>query len=153
VTTAITTQQGLELGRRRYAGARLNRAASFRGLPVRVEIEVGERRSGVSEGGTPWSRVYSVPYGEVSGTRALSDGDPVDCYLGPSADADVVYVVHQLRRDGSYDEDKCMLGFPSEADAVLAYRQHGPEWGLGSIDRMTFDQFKHGYLASNRRHR
>lgn len=145
---------GIRLGSRRYSNARPGlRTANFRGLPIKVEIEKGDVRSGLDERGDAWSHEYKYPYGEVKGTRALSDGDPVDVYLGPDAAQDTVYVVHQLRRNGDYDEDKVMLGFPSEGDAVLAYKQHGPPWGFGSLDRLTWDQFLHGYLASNRRHK
>lgn len=144
----------LALARQRYTNARPRpRAVQFQGLPISVEIEPGQTRSGVEEGGAPWSKTYKYPYGEVRGTRALSDGDPVDVYLGPDPLQRTVYVVHQLRRDGSYDEDKVMLGFPSEGEAVACYKSHGPSWGFGSLDRMTVDQFRHGYLASNRKNR
>lgn len=146
----MTLHNGVYLGTKRYSNAR-GRAADFRGLPINVEIEAGQTKSGIGEDGRPWQKTYSVPYGEVKKTMALSDGDPVDVYLGPSPEATMVYVVHQLRRDGSYDEDKCMLGFASSGEAVRAYKQHGPPWGFGTMDTMTFDQFRHGYLASNRK--
>ena len=143
---------GLELGRQRYTNARPGvRTVSFKGLPVKIEIEVGETKSGVGEDGKVWSHTYKVPYGEIPSSRALSDGDGVDVYLGKDLAADTVYVIHQLKRDGSYDEDKVMLGFPSDGEAILAYKQHGPPWGFGTVDRMTFDQFRNGYLASNRK--
>lgn len=148
----IFTLDGLALGRRRYTNSRrAKRVMNFQGLPINIEIEAGDTKSGVDEAGRSWSHVYKVPYGEVKGTNALSDGDPVDVYVGPNQAANTVYVIHQLKMNGSYDEDKCMLGFSSRGDAVLAYKQHGPIFGFGSIDTMTFDQFKHGYLASNRR--
>lgn len=146
--TAIL-HDGLRLGSLRYSNA-LGRHVTFNGLPLNIEIEAGHSKSGVGEDGRRWERVYAIPYGEVLQTRALSDGDPVDVYVGPYAAAPMVYVVHQLRRDGSYDEDKCMLGFASQGEAIDAYKRHGPPWGFGSCDTMTFDQFRHGYLASNR---
>lgn len=147
---ALTPHDGLRLGSLRYSNAR-GRAADFRGLPLNIEIEAGQTKSGVGEDGRPWSKTYSVPYGEVRKTMALSDGDPVDVYVGPAWDAPMVYVVHQLRRDGKYDESKVMLGFSSQGEAIAAYKKHGPSWGFGSCDIMTFDQFRHGYLASNRK--
>lgn len=145
---------GLRLGERRYSNSRpIKRVANFRGLPINIEIEVGDIKSGTDDLGRPWSHEYDYPYGEVKGTHALSDGDPVDVYLGPDHQSEWVYVIHQNKADGSYDEDKCMLGFSSEGEAVSTYKNHGPAWGFGSLDRMTFDQFKHGYLAANRRHR
>lgn len=143
---------GLSLGRRRYTNSRPSlRVVNFYSLPISVEIEAGQTKSGTGEDGKPWSKTYAFPYGEILGTHALSDGDPVDVYLGKDPMSRWVYVVHQLRRDGEYDEDKVLLGFSSEGEAVNCYKQHGPPWGLGSVDRMTFDNFLHGYLASNRK--
>lgn len=143
---------GLAIGQRRYTNARPSlRVVNFQGLPIKVEIEIGEVKSGVDEGGNIWSHKYTVPYGEVPSSKTLADGDGVDVYLGPDPLAHMVYVIHQSKLNGSYDEDKVMLGFASSGDAVLAYKQHGPTWGFGSMDTMTFDQFLHGYLASNRK--
>lgn len=149
--------QGLVRGAQRYGGPRLNsrpvkRAVEFHGIPVSVEIEAGDTKTGVDEDGQPWQVTYSIPYGEIPGTRSLADGDGVDIYLGPDEDAEKVFVVHQLRRDGSHDEDKVMLQFGSASDAEAAYRDHhsGAAWAFGSMDEMTVDEFLNGYLASNR---
>lgn len=134
----------------RFNSRPARRVMNWHGLPIKIEIEVGDDKSGYDERGNQWSHTYTVPYGEIPKSRALSDGDPVDVYVGPADKAALVYVVHQLKRDGSYDEDKCMLNFLSQGDAVLAYKQHGPVWGFGGMDTMTVDQFLNGYLASNR---
>ncbi len=142
------------LGSKRYTNARRPlRTATYQGLPISIEIDVDQTKSGIGEDGKKWEKTYSVPYGEIPSSRALSDGDGVDVYVGRNPLATMVYVVHQLKRNGEYDEDKCMLGFSSAGEAIYAYKQHGPPWGFGSMDTMTFDQFRHGYLASNRRHR
>lgn len=145
---------GLALGRKRYSNTKrpVKHMVDFQGIPVSVEIEVGETKSGTDEAGNQWSHVYQVPYGEIPSSRSLADGDGVDCYLGPDLASPLVYVVHQRKLDGSHDEDKVMLGFRSECEAIYAYKSHGPSWGFGSLDQMTVDQFRHGYLASNRRH-
>lgn len=131
----------------------VKRRISYLGLPVNIEIEKGETRGGVGEDGEKWEKTYGVPYGEIDQTIALSDGDPVDVYLGPREDLSAkVYVIHQLRKNGEYDEDKVMLGFPSENAAIESYQRHGPPWGFGSVDEMTLDQFVNGYLAANRAH-
>lgn len=129
----------------------VKRRVSFLGLPVNIEIEAGETRSGIGDEGEKWEKTYAVPYGEIDKTIAPTDGDPVDVYLGPHDIPEAkVYVVHQLRKDGSPDEDKVMLGFASGPIAKLGYELHGPPWGFGSMDEMTLDQFVHGYLAANR---
>lgn len=143
---------GLRRGQERYSNSRpVLRTASWHGIPVSVEVEVGETKSGVGEEGIPWEKTYDVPYGEIPHSLSQADGDGVDVYLGVDGRATMVYVIHQLRRDGSYDEDKVMLDFLTSGEAEAAYRRHGPDWGFGSMDAMTVDQFVHGYLASNRK--
>lgn len=129
----------------------VKRRMTFLGLPINIEIDRGDVKKGIDENGQQWEREYSIPYGEINRTRAPTDGDPVDVYMGPfEADNAMVYVVHQLKRDRMYDEDKVMLGFLTPDAAADAYRAHGPSWGFGSMDMMTWDQFVHGYLAANR---
>lgn len=146
------THDGLAIGRRRYSNARpVLRTVSFHGLPISIEIEVGQTKSGIDANGEEWSKTYSVPYGEIPSSKTLADGEGVDVYLGLNLNAPMVYVVHQLKSDGRPDEDKVMLGFLSSGEAVSAYKNHGPSWGFGTLDIMTVDQFLHGYLASNRK--
>lgn len=138
--------QGIDTGAVKYGNERTTkRMTAFQGIPVRLEIEAGEHVIG-----NGWENTYKYPYGEIPNSHALSDGDPVDVYLGPNGQSDLVVVVHQNKRDGTFDEDKVMLGFNSERDAVQCYFDHGPEWGFGSSETMTFDQFVKGYLAANR---
>ena len=128
------------------------RRTQFAGLPVNVEIEPGQTKSGVDDQGRAWSNTYMVPYGEIPKTTG-NDGDPVDCYIGPNPNAPNVYVVHQMNSKGKFDEDKVFLGFDSPHEAEQCYRDHGPQDGFGSMDVMTLQEFKNGYLASNREFR
>ncbi|HET7674772.1 MAG TPA: hypothetical protein VFL54_04555, partial [Gammaproteobacteria bacterium] len=79
------------------------------------------------------------------------DGDHVDVYIGPNEDAENVYIVHQ-RQAGNwkeYDEDKCMLGFATLADAKRAYlRQYDDPRFLGPVTVMPFKDFKDKALAT-----
>ncbi len=148
----MSQHDGLALGTKRYSNARPPlRAVDFQGIPVSIEIEVGTTRAGIGEDGKRWQKTYSVPYGEIPSSRTLADGAGVDVYIGQNPNATLVYVIHQLRHDGKFDEDKVFLGFPSAGEAIHAYKTHGPTWGFGTMDTMTVDQFKHGYLASNRK--
>ncbi len=94
----------------------------FQGLGVHLEHLGGDTRSGVDRDGNEWCTVMLHHYGEIEGTTG-ADGDPLDCYVGQDAHSPLVVVVHQNRPDdGSYDEDKVMLGFASVTDALDAYR-------------------------------
>lgn len=126
------------------------RKTKFRGLPINIEIDEGMEKRGTGPDGKKWSHVYTSPYGEIRNTEGF-DKDPVDIYLGPDKKADRVFIVHQVKPSGAYDEDKCFLGFKTMKQATKCYFDHGPKWGFGSSESMTFDQFKKGYLASNRR--
>ena len=44
-----------------------------------------------------------------------------------------------MKEDGSYDEDKVMLGFASEDDAIEMYLQHMPAYMLGEIRAVPID--------------
>jgi hypothetical protein len=126
------------------------RTTEYAGIPIGIEIDEGDVKSGIDDLGEKWSHQYEFPYGEIPGTMG-ADGDPVDVYLGVLSEASApdVFVVHQLRRDGSYDEDKCFLGFEKAADAEQAYRDHGPDFGFGYLDAMSLEDFKTQYLNDN----
>lgn len=116
----------------------------FAGLDITVENPAGSVRRGVDRNGHAWETRMVYDYGYVRGSLGV-DGDQVDVYLGPNADAPMVYVVHQ-RKAGDwekYDEDKCMVGFESEDDARAAFLQHydDPRF-LGPITAMPIEEFR-----------
>ena len=121
-----------------YSGARVNveppRAKrkrfpfagyiDFQGLKIDVENRAGDTRRGKNPNGTPWATKMRNHYGEIRGTEGV-DGDKLDTYVGPVADSPLAVVVHQQDPDTHrYDEDKVMLGFRTEQDAVRAYQAH-----------------------------
>lgn len=128
------------------------RAVQFHGLPVSIEIEAGQTKSGIDPtSGESWERKYTVPYGEIPSSRSLADGDGVDVYLASRDPYALVYVVHQRKFTGEFDEDKVILGARSADEAERIYRAHGPSWGWIGMDVMSWDNFERGYLASNRK--
>jgi hypothetical protein len=125
------------------------RETTFRGLPINIEFDKGMTASGKEPSGRPWKVTYKHPYGEIAQTLGR-DGDPVDVYLGPNIDSDLVCIVHQVKPNGKYDEDKVFLGFDSMLDAMQCYFEHGPQWGFGSMSSMLFGSFLHGYLTATK---
>jgi len=94
----------------------------FQGLNIHVENVKGSTREGVDPDGTPWKVVMKHHYGEVDQTEGV-DHDPVDIYVGPNGDSPLVVVVRQQDpKTKKYDEDKVMVGFNTEEDAVAAYK-------------------------------
>lgn len=118
----------------------------FAGLPIAVENRAGSIRTWVDvDGKTTGSTPMQHDYGFIEGHLG-SDGDEVDCYVGPVESAPDVHIVHQLRAPDFkvHDEDKVMLGF-SNADsakrAYLAHRNDG-ERAFGGMSTVPLERFK-----------
>lgn len=119
----------------------------WKGLEIAIENPVGSVREGKG-----WRTKMQNAYGYVCRSEGV-DGDEVDVYLGPDLeDAPMVYVVHQRRYGDwdAYDEDKCMLGFTSEAAASAAYLAHYDDKRfLGPITALTVGDFINKVRATN----
>ena len=123
------------------------------GLKVSIENDAGSTRRGTDPDGKAWSTTMKSPYGYIRGTKGV-DGDHLDVFLGPEAqkvrkgeegDLSTVYIVHANDVEtGEYDEDKCMLGYTSKAEAVEDFRRHydKPERFLGPVSEMSWEEFK-----------
>lgn len=112
------------------------------GFDIAIETPQGQCRMGKSDG-KPWSVTCMAHYGDISGTRG-ADGDPVDCYIGPTPESNRVFVVNQNGKSGSFDEHKVMLAFADEDAARSAYLgSYERGWtGLGSMVAATVSQFR-----------
>ena len=124
-------------------GFKLQGHTSHQGLPIAIENRKGSVRKGVDKDGKPWRTEMKHPYGYIQGTKGR-DGEEVDCYVGPHKNVEHAFVVHQRKDDGkTYDEDKVMLGFPSEEAARKAYLAHynDPKF-LGPISQVPVERLK-----------
>lgn len=123
---------------------------NFRGLNIRIEQKVGSVREGVGKNGNRWKVRFYRPYGFISDTMG-KDGDEIDCFIGDHWKSDNVYIVHQLRPDGLYDEDKVMLGFLDLGSARDGYLAHFNTQGfIGKITTMPFFEFKEKVKTAGR---
>jgi hypothetical protein len=83
-------------------------------------------------------------YGYIRGTEG-TDGDHVDCYIGPHPESESVYVVTQMKKPdfSEVDEQKVMLGFTSAKKAKTAYLAHYDDARFfGGMKKMHIDAFK-----------
>lgn len=129
---------------RLHKARRLARQIVWRGLPISIETDAGEVRHWYDpHEGRHGQTLVLWPYGYVRGTEG-ADGDQLDVYVGPDEDAKKAYVVHQRKGPEftRYDEDKCMLGFPTWETARRAYLAHydDPRF-LGSYTAVPVDLF------------
>jgi Inorganic Pyrophosphatase len=119
---------------------------SIHGLDVSIENPRGSARKGIGKDGKPWSVRLPAHYGYIRKTEG-SDGDHVDCYLGPHPLSGHVFVVNQREADSqAFDEHKCMIGFRSRDEALAAYKR-GFSDGRGedrihSVVEMTVPELK-----------
>lgn len=122
------------------------------GFDITIEQPSGSVRSGKDANGKEWSVTMNNTYGYIRGTESV-DGDHIDVFLGPDMNSDMVYVVDQVNTDGSFDEHKVMMGFPSLEDARSAYLSNYEDgWqGLGNITGVALDEFKKWIDSSKRK--
>lgn len=115
------------------------------GLKLTIEVPAGGSRTGVNKAGERWENKVTASYGYILGTHS-PDGEHLDCWVrrSPKKNAEV-YVVHQLSVDGSkFDEDKVMLGYSSEKEAVDAFKANcfKPASMYGGVSTFGLEHFK-----------
>jgi hypothetical protein len=114
---------------------------NFKGLSIVIENPIGSIRTGVDKKGNPWQTKFFYPYGYISGTKG-ADGDGIDCFIGNNVTSNKVFVIHQTDGNGTFDEDKIMLGFDSKEQARDAYLAHYNTQGyIGVITEIPFYEF------------
>ena len=118
----------------------------FAGFPIVVENKKGSIRKWGEDPATGKSigSLMHFDYGYIDGVVG-ADGDEVDVYIGPDADPEWVYVVHQMKAPEftEWDEDKVMLGWPDAEEAKAVYeRQYDDPRFFGGMSQMRLEMFK-----------
>ncbi|UVC14695.1 strawberry notch-like NTP hydrolase domain-containing protein [Mesorhizobium onobrychidis] len=127
------------------AGNYRKRHVEWQGMPIAIETEAGQERTGIDPSGKPWSVRMPAPYGYLKRTNG-ADGDAVDIYLGQE-NTGSVFVVDQIDpRTGKFDEHKVMLGYNDLQSAMDTYEAafsdgSGPT-RAGAVSGMTVAQFR-----------
>ena len=122
------------------------------GYDITIENPKGSTRSGVDANGQPWSVTMNNDYGYIRGTEGV-DGDHIDVFLSDDPTTGKVYVIDQVKEDGSFDEHKVMYGFKSALAAKRAYlANYSPGWqGLGTISEVSKEEFRKWVDSSHRK--
>lgn len=114
------------------------------GLNIAIENPKGSMRAwNNADTGESGEKKMPFDYGYIKSTEG-ADGDAVDVYVGPNEKSKKVFVVNQLKKDGSFDEHKAMLGFNNIEHAKVGYmRNFQPGWkGMGDVVEMTTEEFR-----------
>lgn len=126
------------------ANRKLHKRIKFQGLDISVENRAGSVRKGTDPSYGPWKVTMSHDYGYVKGSKGM-DGGGVDCFIGPNPNATKAYVVHIMKTPEfkKFDEDKCLLGFNSKAEAKAAFlRNYNDKRFYGGMDVLPMADFK-----------
>ena len=125
------------------------------GIPIMLEWLKGQTRKYYSKtdpSKVTYQKLMKADYGYIPAT-VDADGEQLDVYVGPSRDSEFVFMINQLKDDGSFDERKVMIGYRDEAAAKKSYLDHMPERRLGQVSRTTMGEFKKTHLVSARKAR
>jgi hypothetical protein len=118
-------------------------SGEYRGLSLTIEWPRGSTRVGKDKEGKPWRTEMAADYGYVNETSAAGDKEPLDVYIGEDPESDKVFVIEQLKEDGSFDEYKAIFGESDLDSALRLYLKHYPDgWGdnrVGDISEVPFD--------------
>lgn len=122
------------------------RMVDVQGIPIFIENHLGSIREGTGKGGAKWRAVLMADYGYIEGT-ASAEGprEQMDVFVGPNAEAPIVYVIDQVDPDTrAFDEHKCMVGFDGISAAIRAYQGSYSDRRdrIGDITPMSMDAFK-----------
>ena len=113
----------------------LKRGTTFHGLRIAIECRKGESRH-------PGWPPLTADYGCILQTSG-ADGEHVDCFIGPDLTSETVVVIDQVKADGTFDEHKCLIGWPDGESAVAAYMENYPDdWQLGQVMVLGVAEFQ-----------
>jgi hypothetical protein len=114
------------------------------GLSICIETPKGQRRR------PDWPEL-AADYGYIKKTNG-ADGEGIDVFVGPHRNSEMVYVIDQCCKDGTFDEHKVMLGYNSNKKAIEALKSsYSKGCKVGKVTSMTIGQFKSWLDSGNLR--
>lgn len=124
----------------RRANDPIKKTIEVAGVKVGIEWPKGTIRTWDHLPNNDYRVKMKADYGYIRGTEG-DDGEEVDVYAGPNRESTKVFVVEQLKDDGSYDEEKYMLGYDNLTEAKNSYLDHMEEEKLGSVKLVAWEKF------------
>ncbi len=134
---ARRAQHAIAIAKRKQIAKKL----TFQGIDLRIDRPAGFVQTGKDEHGQTWERTYKVDYGFIPGTEG-GDGEGLDVYVGPNAEAHLAHWIIQRKSDGSFDEFKLMLGFDDQRSARSMWEAHTPKRFFGGVETTSVAMMK-----------
>lgn len=117
----------------------VKRTAEFRGIPVDIELEIGDIKLGTGPDGEKWQQKMQCEYGYIKNIMG-ADKEGLDCYVGDDQETEKVFVIHQLKHNGKdFDEDKIIFGINNAEDAKQTWMNHCFNSGIRFGGMCEFD--------------
>lgn len=119
---------------------------TFQGMNIAVEYKAGTVRTWRDDAGNEIGHtVMKYDYGYFVDFMG-ADGQELDVYIGPHADASNVYIIHQRKVPGYkvFDEDKVVMGVRTPNAAIEAFlgHRHDGDQAYGGMNVKTVTEFK-----------
>lgn len=126
-----------------YSGHPIRKRYKFQGMDISIENPAGSIRSGKDPDKKKWRSLIHFDYGYIRGTIG-NDGDHLDCFIGANKDSEKVFVIHQKDiKTGKFDEDKVMLGWLTQTQAIKDYLKNYDRTDMFSgCTKMSMENFK-----------
>lgn len=106
-------------------------------LPIDIEWPKGSTRKFK---GSDNEVEMTASYGRIPATEGM-DSEELDVYLGDHPESRKVFKMQQLKKDGTFDEEKFFVGYESEKEAEKSYESMMPKELNGGFTEMSWDQF------------
>lgn len=139
-------------GKEKTANDPIKKFIHVQGIPIMLEWLKGQNRKYYSKtdpSKVTYQKLMKADYGYIPATID-ADGEQLDVYVGPRKDSDLVFIINQLKNDGTFDERKVMIGYADEEAAKKSYLDHMPKERLGRVTRTTLSIFKKNHLVDAR---
>jgi hypothetical protein len=117
-------------------GRKLRERINIGGLPIHIEYWAGETKK------TQWGEIPLLNnYGRIPRTRGR-DEEHIDVYLGVHTPTKQTFVIDLYASNGSFDEQKVMIGFINQEQAEKAFDAHYTRAGSrGKTTVLSFREF------------
>lgn len=121
----------------------IKKKVEVQGVPIWIEWKKGETRLYKKKGKVAYERFMKADYGYIPDTLD-ADGEEIDVYLGPDRSSPRAFVIKQMKKDGSFDENKVMVGYRAKEDAKASYDYHmgGAKERYGGIRQVPVSALK-----------